>query len=128
MTQELFPPNTLNQDGDLNVSVDPSPLIADTFDTTVDTTDRWTTGGTVPTASAGTLTISPSTTALAVSSIVSKTTFGLLGNMYNAGLGIIKTDATDREVDADFYSILEYKITDLAARKVFQDLKKEGDK
>jgi hypothetical protein len=79
-------------DGYLKVANDASPLIAETFDGALDTTDRWTTGGTVPTSTAGTLTMNQGTTALAVSSLTSKATFPLLGNMFNVILGLVKTD------------------------------------
>jgi hypothetical protein len=81
-------------DGYLKVASDASPLIAETFDGALDITDRWTTGGTVPTSSAGTLTMNQGTTALAVSSLTSKTTFPLLGNMFNVILGLVKVDST----------------------------------
>jgi hypothetical protein len=81
-------------DGYLKIAADASPLIAETFDGALDTTDRWTTGGTAPTSTAGTLTINQGTTALAVSSLTSKATFPLLGNMFNVVLGLVKVDPT----------------------------------
>jgi len=49
---------------------------------------------TSPTSASGTLTFNQGTTALAVSSIVSKPSFPLLGNMFNVALGLMKTDPT----------------------------------
>jgi hypothetical protein len=86
-------PNPARPDSQVKFAVDPSPLLTDTFDAALDVTDRWTTGGTAPTSALGTLTISPSTTALAVSSLTSKVSFPLLGNMYNQTLSILKVDS-----------------------------------
>lgn len=87
-------PGLIRPDNEYLVSMDPTSLFYDTYDISLDVTDRWTSGGTVPSVATGVLTINPNTTALAVSSLVSKASFQLLGNMFNEVLGIVKTDAT----------------------------------
>lgn len=68
---------TLSPFGSLNVSTDATSLFADTFEgVTVDTTNRWTSSGTVPpTQVNGVLSVNPSTTASATSVLASQFTF-----------------------------------------------------
>lgn len=69
-------------DSVLRTSLDPSALFTDAFDS-LDTTDKWTTGGTTaPTATLGELTCPAGTPALAQSTLISKPTFGLNINAY----------------------------------------------
>jgi len=87
-------PNGFRPDQRIWVASDPGTCFYDGFDTALDTTDRWTAGGTSPTITNGILTVSPSTTALATSSLTSKPTFQLLGNMFVDALFVGTVDAT----------------------------------
>ena len=90
----LLPGNN-RPDNYYRVAMDPTSLLFDTFDSGIDTTDRWTTFGTVvPTAANGTLTVNAGTVASAWSALQSKTTFPLLGNMFSQLVSVIKTNAT----------------------------------
>lgn len=90
-------------DSYLRIAPDPSALFFDTFDSGYDTTDRWTTAGTAPTALNGTLTVDAATTALAVSSTTSKPTFPLLGNMFNQTVFVTKIDAAAKTGNLRFF-------------------------
>jgi hypothetical protein len=60
----------------MSVSTDPTFTFLDPFDSTViDTTNRWTTGGTVAPTQNGAILVNPGTTANATSAIVSQPTF-----------------------------------------------------
>ncbi len=62
--------------GALSASIDPSFLFLETFDgSTIDVTNKWTSGGTVPPTQNGSILINPSTTASATSALVSQPTF-----------------------------------------------------
>lgn len=85
--------NPFRPDAQIKIAMDSSTLFYDTFDLSLDTTTRWAATGTAPTSSAGQLTISAGTTALAFSAIQSQPTFQLLGNMFNHTLSIMKVDS-----------------------------------
>ena len=61
-------------DGFLRTVIDPTTLLFDTFET-LDTTNTWTLGGTVPSGANGVLTVNASATASAISYAVSKPAF-----------------------------------------------------
>lgn len=70
--------------GYLRVANEPSSLFVDSFET-LDTTNRWTTGGTVtPTVTGGRASLAPSTTTSATSSLVSQPTFPPIGVNFTA--------------------------------------------
>ncbi|MDB5167673.1 MAG: hypothetical protein JWN26_818 [Candidatus Saccharibacteria bacterium] len=79
--------------GALAASIDPAFLFLDTFDgTTIDITNRWTSGGTVTPTQNGSVLVNPSTTASATSALSSQPTFSANAN---TSLGIfIQLEAT----------------------------------
>lgn len=80
-------------DGFLSVRVDPTALLVDTFET-FNTTDTWNSfGTTAPTASGGSLTLNPGTTALANSYAKSQATFTQGTSAYLQLAMIVQTDA-----------------------------------
>lgn len=97
--------NPFRPDQRIWIALDPGTCFYDGFDTALDTTNRWTAAGTTPTITNGILTISPSTTALAVSSLTSQPTFQLLGNMFIAALGVWKVDATAKTGNYRFFGL-----------------------
>ncbi len=81
----------INPWGSLKVSVEPGALFVDQFDgVTVDTTNRWSVGGTAPTQASGNFTLNGGTTANATSVAVSRPTFAPPG----LGFRIIGTAIT----------------------------------
>lgn len=98
--------NSFRPDNRLFVAGDPGTCFYDGFDAAaIDTTNRWTSGGTAPTVSNGILTISPSTTALAASSLTSQPIFQLLGNMFVNALGIWTVDAAAKTGNYRFFGL-----------------------
>lgn len=90
--QQLQTILSIRPDSVLKVSSDPRSLFYDTFDAALDTTDRWTTGGTAPSSTTGTLTFNQGTVATTASWVVSKPTFQLLGNMFSEAVMIATFD------------------------------------
>ncbi len=82
-------------DNYLRVATDPGTSFYDGFDTTFDTTDKWssTVGTVTPAVSAGIFTVQAGTTALATSIAQSRPTFPLLGNMFVNPLAVWKVNA-----------------------------------
>lgn len=96
--------NTVRPDSEIKVAIDPTSLFYDTFDTALDTTNRWTASGTVtPTSGTGSLSVSAGTTALATSVLTSQPTFPLLGNQFNQALGIIQVDSSTKTGSYRFF-------------------------
>lgn len=87
--------NSIRSDSQLRIATDSIAQFYDSFDSSVlDTTNRWTSGGTLsPIISGGIITISPSTTALNVCSLQSKPSFGLLGNMFTHAFSVSILDS-----------------------------------
>lgn len=85
--------NSIRPDAVLKVAGDSTSLIYDAFDSTLDTTDRWSVSGTAPTSGTGLLTMNQGTTALAYSDLQSRASFPLLGNMFNHAIAIIQVDS-----------------------------------
>jgi len=84
--------NSIRADSQPRIATDSIAQFYDSFDSTLDITNRWTAGGTTPTITNGNLTISPSTTALASSSLQSQPSFGLFGNMFTHAFSVTKVD------------------------------------
>ena len=81
-------------DGFLRTLIDPTTLLFDTFET-LDTTNTWTTGGTVPpTAGTGSLSFVPSTIASATSYISSKPSFIPGASAYLQFSSVLQIEAT----------------------------------
>ena len=84
----VFIPNS-----QLKVAPSPTTLFYDVFDTTLDTTIKWTAIGTAPSITSGLLNSNAGTVAGTSSGIVSRPTFSLVGNMFVNALSTWKVDA-----------------------------------
>ena len=84
----------IRPDNYLKVAGDSTSLFYDSFDSSLDTTTRWTAGGTSPTVTTGVLSVNAGTTALAVSSLTTQPTFALLGNMFSNAFAVMAIDTS----------------------------------
>lgn len=92
-------------DGVFRVALDASSSFYDGFDAALDVTNRWTAGGTSPTVASGILSVSAATTALATSTLTSKPSFPLLGNMFVNAIAVWKVDAAAKTGAYRFFGV-----------------------
>ncbi len=102
-----FDPTTVatRPDGYLRVATDAGSSFYDGFDTSFDTTNRWTAAGTSPSVTTGKLSVSAGTTALATSVATSQPTFQLLGNMFVNAFAVWSVDAAAKTGAYRFFGL-----------------------
>jgi hypothetical protein len=83
----------LNAYGAQRVSVEPSVIFMEPFDGTLDTTNRWVTGGTAPALSGGALAINPGTAASATSRLTSQPAFASPGLGFEILATVVQIEA-----------------------------------